>query len=179
MTIAGFRPAYTTGSATAQGGPPLGWPSAYMLSDERAEPVLRIIAPEPMSALRERNLRRALADLERIATRQRGWDGGDGLPLTVAALVTAARLVVHLSRDDDLRPHLVPLSTGGTQLEWHVAGHSLEIEVDHRGRPHFLAVTAGGDVTLDEEPAPGRLGFELERTRRFLDDLAGHLRVAR
>ncbi len=179
MTIADFRPEYTTGSVTAQGAPRLGWPSAEMLSDERPEPVLRVVASEPMSALRERNLRRSLADLERIATRGRGWDGGDGLPLALDALGTAARLLVHLSRDDDLLPHLAPLPTGGVQLEWHVAGHSLEIEVDRRGRPHFLAVTAGGDVTLDEESAPGRIEHELERARHFLDDLAVLLRGER
>jgi len=179
MTVTDFRPAYTTASVTAQDGAPPGWPSAEMLSDERPELVLRVVAPESMPALRERNLRRALADLERIATRRRGWDGSDGLPLAADALVTAARLVVHLSRDDELLPHLVPLSTGGVQLEWHVAGYSLEIEVDRRGRPHFLAVTASGDVMLDEEPAPGRIELGLGKARRFLDELAGLLRGAR
>ena len=179
MTVADFRPAHTTASVTTQSGEHPGWPFAEMLSDERPELVLRVVAAESMSALRERNLRRALADLERIATRLRGWDGSDGLPLAADALVTAARLVVRLSRDDELLPHLVPLSTGGVQLEWHVAGRSLEIEVDRRGRPHFLAVTAGGDVMLDEEPAPGRIELGLGKARHFLDDLASLLRGAR
>jgi len=179
MSITDFRPAYTTASVTTQDDAQPGWPSAEMLSDERPGLALRVVAQESMPALRERNLRRVLANLERIATRRHGWDGADGLPLAAGALTTAARLVVHLSREDELLPHLVPLPTGGVQLEWHVAGSSLEIEVDRRGRPHFLAITANGDVMLDHEPAPGRIDLGLEKARRFLDDLAGRLRVVR
>ena len=179
MTITDFRPDYTSASVTAPGGPAPGWSFAEMLSDERPETVVRITAPEPMPAVRERNLRGAFADLMRIAARPPGWDGGGGQRLSTDALVSAAQLVVHLSRYDDLVPHLVPLPTGGVQLEWHVAGSSLEIEVDRRGRAHFLAITAGGDVTLDAEPIPGRFEFELQRAQRVLDDLAALLRSAR
>lgn len=172
MTITDFRPDHTSASVTAPGGPTPGWPFAEMLSDERPGTVVRITAPEPMPALRERNLRRVFADLMRIAARTPGWDGGGGQPLSMDALVAAARLVVHLSRHDDLVPHLVPLPTGGVQLEWHVAGNSLEIEVDRRGGAHFLAVTAGGDVTLDAEAVPGRIESALQGAQQVLDDLA-------
>lgn len=121
----------------------------------------------------------ALSDLLIINERLPGWDGLSGRPLAEDVFVAAARMIVRLSRDDDLRPHLVPLLTGSVQLEWHVAGASLEIELDRRGLPHFLAVDAGGNLVLDDEPAPERMEPDLVQAERFLDRLADILSAVR
>lgn len=129
--------------------------------------------------MRERNLRQVLSDLVKINRRPSGWDGLRARPLARDAFVAAALLVVRLVRDDEMRPHLVQLPPGGIQLEWHVAGSSLEIEIDRRGLPHFLAVDAQGNVFLDDEPTPGWVEPDLVKAERFLDSLAGMLGTAR
>lgn len=178
MTITDFRPDYTTAAVSrSHGVTGPGWPASEMISDERPVALIRLVGHT--TAVRERNMRQALSDLVRINNRPPGWDGLRARRLAEDAFVAAARIVVHLSRDDELRPHLVQLPGGGVQLEWHVAGNSLEIEIDRRGLPHFLAVDADGDVVLDDDPAPGRMGPDFVKAERFLDRLAGMLGAAR
>lgn len=153
-------------------------PQSGFRSGHRPLMRLRLLDPS-ISPRRTRNATRALSRLAEIGALPERWDGLQAAPAAIDALVVAAHLLVTLSREDELRPHLVPLPSGGVQLEWHVAGNSLEIEVDHRGMPHLFAARVDDEAVLDDEPSPGRMAAAVRQAQDFLDFLAGELREAR
>ncbi len=67
---------------------------------------------------------RALASLEY------GWDGGDGLPISAAVQNYTLRLLESFMQATSIPPAVVPLSSGGLQLEWFIGRHELEIEIE-------------------------------------------------
>ena len=60
---------------------------------------------------------------------QPNWDSYGGLHPTQEAISVAKGLANALLS----LPHVVPVATGGVQLEWHVAGFDIEIEVGPDG----------------------------------------------
>jgi hypothetical protein len=104
-----------------------------------------------------------------------GWDGYRAHPLTDEAVTSAVEILFALAGELSLPPQLFPLPDGGLQMEWHV-GQSVEIEIDAAGAAHVLVVDDSGEVTLNDDLAPGDEAL-LARTRRVIDDLA--LRLAR
>ncbi len=63
-----------------------------------------------------------------------GWDGYKGRPLTHAnAIITASMLSV-ICRAGTPAPALVPLPSGGVQIEWHRGHFDLEITVYSPGK---------------------------------------------
>ena len=67
---------------------------------------------------------RALASLEY------GWDGGDGLPISSAVQNYTLQLLGSFMQATSIPPAVVPLSSGGLQLEWFIGKHELEIEIE-------------------------------------------------
>ena len=58
-----------------------------------------------------------------------GWDGYAGQPVSPNVAQFAAKLIEHLFTDAVPAPQLVPGSDGTLQLEWHLNGYDIEIDV--------------------------------------------------
>jgi len=73
-------------------------------------------------------------DAARLLALEDGWDTYDGRAPTEAAVHVAAAIKRNLT--------LVPLSSGGVQLEAHAGGVDLEIVIDPDGRLRGVACEA-------------------------------------
>jgi hypothetical protein len=89
---------------------------------------------QPVSGFRER----ASAELERIGQLPAGWDGY-GAPTIDPEIVEAATALVQRLPDDIAPPpRVVPLASGGLQLEWASGDVSLELEFESPSTIRFL-----------------------------------------
>lgn len=77
------------------------------------------------------------------------WDSYDSPPPTAKAiqLTTGLLLWARIHSRDMPRPHLVPVSGGGIQLEWQLGSRELELEVLPDGYVEFLAVNDEDEFT--------------------------------
>ena len=57
------------------------------------------------------------------------WDSYGALPVKPSRVFAALELLLGIMGDDSPKPSVVPTSRGGVQLEWHMGGIDLEIEV--------------------------------------------------
>jgi hypothetical protein len=59
-----------------------------------------------------------------------GWDGGDGPVPSTEVLQLARRIVVETAQVQiGQAPHIGPVPGGGVQIEWHLGGRDLELEI--------------------------------------------------
>jgi hypothetical protein len=56
-----------------------------------------------------------------------GWDGYKGRPLSRANAEIAMQLLATVCSAEAVQPHLVPLASGGLQIEWHHGDVDLEV----------------------------------------------------
>ena len=82
-----------------------------------------------------------------------GWDGMRARPLTDVAVTSAVHLLFAIATDETLPPQFFPLPDGGIQMEWHVAGESVEIEIDGLGDGHVSAIDLAGQATFESDLA--------------------------
>ena len=80
-----------------------------------------------------------------------GWDGRRSVPPTDASVKASVRILLAIADDSVLPPYVVPLSDGGLQLEWHVADHGIEIEIDNGGAVHVLEINAQGETVMNDD----------------------------
>jgi len=66
---------------------------------------------------------------EDLVTLKPGWDGYHGIPVSFSNATFAANLLETLCSEALPAPSLVPGSDGTLQLEWHINGYDLEIDV--------------------------------------------------
>jgi len=71
-----------------------------------------------------------LQHLSRLAY---NWDSYGGHPPSDESVLTTLVVLSHVLRAESRAPAIVPLSEGGTQVEWHGDGHELEIRVASDG----------------------------------------------
>lgn len=85
----------------------------------------------------------------------KGWDGHRAKPITEEAVESTIGLVFALCDDLSLPPQFFPLPDGGIQIEWHVGGEVVEVEIDASGDAHALVTNGTGAVIVDKaiEPA--------------------------
>ena len=106
-----------------------------------------------------------------------GWDGRHAQPVTGAAVVAALTIASRLVDGHSLEPQIYTLPDGGLQLEWHVLGTDVEIEVDGSGAPFGAATDAAGrtlwerEFGADDESALADLG-------RLIAEMAHDLKSA-
>lgn len=79
----------------------------------------------------------------------RGWDGYDGQPVSFNCAQFAANLIERLCVANVPPPQLVPGSDGTLQLEWHMNG--FDVEVDVLGPYSVVATRFDHESDLDEE----------------------------
>lgn len=106
------------------------------------------------------------------------WDGSRGKPLSVEAAGVAVQILIDVIPIERPSPQLVPLPSGGIQIEWHVAGNDLEIEIDAKGELHILAVTVDDETVIDREVSPVFLDLAMSEARRFLRRMSALLQEA-
>ncbi|WP_420413278.1 hypothetical protein [Roseibium sp.] len=78
-----------------------------------------------------------------------GWDGYNGQPVTFNCAQFAANLIERLCIDSVPAPQLVPGADGTLQLEWHMNGFDIEIDVL---APYLVIATrCNHESGIDEE----------------------------
>ena len=83
-----------------------------------------------------------------------GWDGHRAKPITDEAAGSTISLVFALCDDLSLPPQFFPLPDGGVQIEWHVGGEAVEVEIDGSGDAHALVIDDSGAVIVDSALEP-------------------------
>lgn len=104
-----------------------------------------------------------------------GWDGRRARAVTVSAAEATVRLLAALMDESTAPAQFFPLPDGGLQVEWHVGGNSVEVEVDAQGEPHLLASTSDGTTIVEGVIALGEPDPRLLMARRFLQRLSAQL----
>jgi len=66
---------------------------------------------------------------DEIVSLPKGWDGYSGVAVTFTCATFAANLLERLYVDSVPVPQLVPGSDGSVQIEWHVNGFDVELDV--------------------------------------------------
>jgi hypothetical protein len=69
-------------------------------------------------------------EIERLRRLEAGWDGYGALPVHADIIQAAKALVRGLSPNIAPRPRVVPLSSGGLQIEWTAGNVALELEFE-------------------------------------------------
>jgi hypothetical protein len=99
--------------------------------------------------------------LSELVALPQGWDSYGALPVDRQSVEMALSVLSAVMSDGAELPWIVPLPSGGLQLEWHRADSDIEIALDH--------VEAA--ICLDDEEIPGGIGRwpeALERIRLLL-----------
>jgi hypothetical protein len=79
------------------------------------------------------------------------WDSYGGHTPRREAAVTAIEIIASITQEDPPRPRVVPLGTGGIQLEWKKGHRELEVECGPDGSAEVLKVE--GDAEGESYPA--------------------------
>jgi len=115
-----------------------------------------------------------LARLGELAELKPGWDG-EGAPAIDSNILIAAReMIGSLPRFVAARPMVVPLTSGGVQLEWHKGRTVLELEFESPDTVHYLKWDPDNEIE-EESTLPVTQKEELVALirwfmERFLDD---------
>jgi len=149
----------------------------YLPADSNSQPARRLTID---LAVVERWQRPALVQyieskLNELLELRDGWDGRSARAVTVPVAEATVRLLAALMDESTAPPQFFPLPDGGLQVEWHVGGNSVEVEVDAQGEPHLLASTSDGTVIVEGVVALGEPDPRLLTARRFLQRLSARL----
>lgn len=71
--------------------------------------------------------------LEYIQSLKMGWDGFGAYPIRRDVLAFMATMLDSMMQWGTPSPHIAPMSHEGVQVEWHVKGIDLEIEIEAPG----------------------------------------------
>ena len=124
-----------------------------------------------------RLLASARTKINKLLRLQHGWDGHRASPTQPLAGMVVNSLLDHLLFDEAATPQLTPLPDGGLQVEWLVAGQSLEVEVGPTGDVLVTALDDTGVELVATEFAfwsPDIVGIDQART--FLEKISGDVR---
>ncbi len=101
-------------------------------------------------------MREALGEVDSLARLGTGWDGGLSPPIAASVIELARKAVISAAQAEDAAaPHVAPIPGGGIQLEWHLLGKDLELEIHPSGELSFIAKAGECEVegVLDLEKA--------------------------
>ena len=115
------------------------------------------------------------AELNSLLELRDGWDGRRACAITLSATEATIRLLAALMDETAAPPQFFPLPDGGLQVEWHVGGNSIEVEVDAQGEPHLLARASDGTTIVEGVIALGEPNPQLLMARNFLQGLSARL----
>lgn len=125
------------------------------------ERVVKVTGLDP-SAIRSVWLMQALKSVANLLSLQPNWDSYGALPIDPKCAGLALSILTQLMEDQTPPPTIVPTVSGGVQLEWHMKGIDLEVEVSsptqgsyyvfdhHTGCEQEGSVTEGLKTLKDE-----------------------------
>ncbi|MFI6282096.1 hypothetical protein [Streptomyces sp. NPDC050988] len=108
----------------------------------------------------------AVEKINKLLALPKGWDGHRAEPVTIEAGIAMLSVLFSVMERRSLQPQLFPLASGGIQVEWHVSGSSIEIEVAADG--HSGCALADGGEEAEMEFGIPILRDELAEFRRIL-----------
>ena len=80
-----------------------------------------------------------------------GWDSYGSPPINPHLVVAVIDLIFDTMQDNTPGPSVVPTSRGGIQLEWHIRGIDLEIEIISPYRLHLVLDDPRTGQSMDTE----------------------------
>jgi hypothetical protein len=93
---------------------------------------------------------RVQADIDALSRLETNWDGYGAPRMDPKVIEAAKQFVIRLPDDLVRRPHVVPLSTGMLQLEWHDGPKTLELEFESPQSIRFLQWNPAGGVEEED-----------------------------
>jgi hypothetical protein len=99
-----------------------------------------------------------------------GWNSYRAHPIAREAVVEAARLLASTMQTDTPPPSVIPTPPGGVQLEWHLRGMDVEVEIAPQGQVRLVYEDEVTGTRSNEAVTDGRaplrvLLVELSRRR--------------
>jgi hypothetical protein len=117
-------------------------------------------------------------ELNRLFALPAGWDGFSSDLVTIEAIQKAVTVLVMIADETTPAPQFFPLRDGGIQVEWHVGGNDIEVEVNGVGEAYVFAARSDGEVIADGEVGAEEQEQLLGATRTFLNELSKRLTLA-
>jgi hypothetical protein len=155
------------GSATTGSLPPTIYTSADDAATRAWERGARVVSKEAL-------LDEAREKLSRLLQLPMGWDGHMGQALAPIAAMAMNGVLTELVRDGGPTPQLAPHPDGGIQVEWLVAGISLQIDVDTMGDVSVVGDEPGNAELVDGEfPYWAPDNWTLGKCQTLLEKMAG------
>jgi len=145
---------------------------------ESRRPLIRVEGDEAAFSRAETRstwFKTAVAELGDLLHLPPNWDSYGAKPVDQRNIGAALELLIRIMQDDTPAPSVVPTTTGGVQLEWHLQGIDLEVEVTSPGRLHAFCerldsgVSWEHDLTTDLAPLVDELS-KLSRATRSQTD---------
>lgn len=106
-----------------------------------------------------------LESVERLAVLQNNWDGRGAAAANVADVLEGLMFLERVMREETRAPSIAPLTSGGIEMSWHVAGLEVEAIFDERRDERVLLVSAGAQEW--DEP--------IEHAEKLFADVADRL----
>jgi hypothetical protein len=129
---------------------PVKWrttnPTAVAVQRPRRPSLVSIPLPTPawQSAVEER-----FAKLTRY---EAGWDGYNASVPRASVIIFARDILMSVMKASTPAPAIVPLSSGGLQLEWHVGGLDVELTIYRPYEAELSAEFSDGQPPIEELP---------------------------
>lgn len=117
-------------------------------------------------------------ELNRLFALPAGWDGSSSDEVTTQAVQETVAVLAAIVSEISSPPQFFPLRDGGIQVEWHVGGNNVEIEVNCAGDAYVFAERSDGEIVADGEIRRGE-DEPLRVVATFLNDLSTRLNLAR
>ena len=89
--------------------------------------------------------------LTHLSKLQQNWDSYGASPVSTQAITFAIQVMNEIMAERTPLPTIVPTADGGVQLEWHLAGIDLEVEVSSEGILSVLYEDAADQQPWEEE----------------------------
>lgn len=117
-------------------------------------------------------------ELNRLFALPAGWDGSSSDEVTIQAVQETVAVLAAIVDETSSPPQFFPLHDGGIQVEWHVGGNDIEIEVNGAGVAYVFAARSDGAIVADGEVRRGE-DVPLSAIATFLNELSTRLNLAR
>ena len=83
--------------------------------------------------------------LEYISELEPDWDGYDGSPIDQETVQRATEFIKQCLCKRNMEPNIVPMSSGGIQLEWFADDIEIEVEIKPEGAPFVVVERLRGE----------------------------------
>lgn len=130
--------------------------TAALADNQRINVRLEPVRHQPTSVVTDQQMPSWLEPTEKRLSSLLGlepnWDGYGASEVQFDEAVRALQMLIRVLGPDSPQPSVVPLSTGGLQVEWHRGGMHLEIEFEPGHPPAFDYQDESGETTDGQLP---------------------------